>query len=183
MWYNYPMKKAILKCKLENPDDFKRKLSDIEFNFSDTYWHHDRIYVPKNYQPKSNFPRLIMRTETKPKDTQPQFYLILKRHVEDSGLDITETTITDEYEKMVNIVFQLGFKFAAEISCHRQSLVVGEGTCIHLDKIDSLPGYYAKIESDITTPDSVTEAHLDIEKTFRTLGESNFIKSAYFEIS
>lgn len=176
------MKKAILKCKLENPDDFKRKLSDIDLDFSDAYWYHDRIYVPKNYQPKSNFPRLIMRTETKSEDAPSQFYLILKRHLEDSGLDIAETTVIDEYEKMVNIVFQLGFKFAAEISRSRQSLVVGEGTYIHLDKIENLPGYYAKIESDVSAPELVTETHQDIKKTFYTLGESNFIDNAYFEM-
>ena len=70
----------------------------------------------------------------------------------------------------------------AEVSRRRQSLKMGEGNYIYLDKIDRLPGYYAKIESDLSDKDSVAEAQLDLEKTFKALGESNFINKAYFEL-
>ena len=177
------MRKAIIKCKLKNHDEFKQKLDDIEFKFSPVYWQHDRIYVPKNYRPHANFPRLTMRTEMKAVDKPAKYYFILRRHIEDSGVDITETTQVNDYEKLVNIILQLGFKPAAEVSRRRQTLDMGDGIYLHLDKVDHLPGYYAKIESALTDKDSIVEARLDLEKTFQALGETNLISSPYFEIS
>ena len=176
------MKKVILKCKLKNHDNFEAKLSDIDLDFSPMYWQHDRVYVPKNYKPRSNFPRLIMRTEMKSVDKPAKYYFILKRHIEDSDVDIVETTIVQDYEKLVNIILQLGFKLSKEVSRRRQDLKLGEGTLIYLDNVDGLAGYYAKIESDLTEQDSVAEALRDLEKTFQILGESAFVDKAYFEL-
>ena len=176
------MKQVILKAKLKNHDDFEDKLSDINLDFSPIYWQHDRVYVPKNYKPHANFPRLTMRTEMKAVDKPAKYFFILKRHIEDSGVDIVETTEVKNYEEIVNIILQLGFKLAKEVSRRRQTLKMGEGTYIHLDQIETLPGYYAKIESTLDANDSTTEAKQDLAKTFQTLGESNFVKSAYFEL-
>lgn len=176
------MKKVILKCKLKNRDNFEDKLGDIDLDFSAIYWQHDRIYVPRNYRKGSNYPRLIMRTEMKAVDKPAKYYLILKRHIEDSGVDIAEETSIKDYETMVNIILQLGFKPISEVSRRRQELKMGEGTYIYLDKIENQPGYYAKIESILGAEDSVLEAKEDLRKTFETLGESNFIENAYFEI-
>ena len=176
------MRRAIVKCKLKNRDAFKKKLTDIEFEFSPIYWQHDRVYVPRGYKKNSNYPRLIMRTEIRSVDKPPKYYFILRRHIEDSGVDIVEETTTKDYEKMVNIILQLGFKPVAEVSRRREELKMGEGNYIYLDKVDSLPGYYAKIESDLTDKDSIVEARLDLEKTFRTLGESGFVNKPYFEL-
>lgn len=177
------MKKVILKCKLGNHKDFVNKLSDIDFNFSPIYWQHDRIYVPKNYKKNANFPKLIMRTEMRAVDKPAKYYFILRRHIEDSGVDIVEQTEVTDYEKLVNIIFQLGFKSHAEVSRRRQELDMGEGTFIYLDKVDGKPGHYAKIESDLGPKDSVEAARADLEKTFKTLGETNIINSPYFEIN
>ena len=70
----------------------------------------------------------------------------------------------------------------AEVSRRRQELSMGEGTVIYLDKVDHLPDYYAKIETDLQDGDSVQAAREDLEKTFRTLGESNFVEKPYFEL-
>ena len=176
------MKKVILKCKLKSRDAFEDKLSDIDLDFSPIYWQHDRIYVPRNYAPNSNFPRLIMRTEMKAVDKPPKYFFILRRHIEDSGVDIVEETAVSDYEKLVNIILQLGFMPIAEVSRRRQRLSMGEGTEIYLDKIDNIPGYFAKIESTLDPSDSVQSAKDDLEKTFFTLGESNFTDSPYFEL-
>ncbi len=176
------MKKVILKCKLKNHDSFEQKLSDIDLDFSPIYWQHDRIYIPRNYTPNSNFPRLIMRTEMKSVDKPAKYYFILRRHIEDSGVDIIEETAVSDYEKLVNIILQLGFKPTTEVSRRRQKLIMGEGTEIYLDRIDNLPGYYAKIESVLQSGDSVQAAKNDLEKTFQTLGESHFVNNPYFEI-
>lgn len=176
------MKRVIVKCKLKSQDAFEQKLSDIELDFSPIFWQHDRIYVPKNYKPHANFPRLIMRTEMKSVDKPAKYYFILKRHIEDSGVDIVEETPITDYEKLVNIILQLGFKPISEISRRRQKLDMGEGNIIYMDKIDQLPGHYAKIETDLQPGDSVQAAREDLEKTFRTLGESHFVESPYFEL-
>lgn len=176
------MRKVIVKCKLKNRDEFEKKLSDIDLDFSQIYWQHDRIYVPRNYKPHANFPRLIMRTEMRSVDKPAKYYFILKRHIEDSGVDIAEETVIKDYEKIVNIILQLGFKPIAEVSRRRQDLKMGEGNFIFLDKVDGKSGYYAKIESDLSPEDSVFAARQDLEKTFKTLGESNFVNEAYFEL-
>ena len=123
-----------------------------------------------------------MRTEMRSVDKPAKYYFILKRHIEDSGIDVAEETIVQDYEKLVNIILQLGFKPIAEVSRRRQDLKMGEGNFIFLDKVDGKSGYYAKIESDLAPGDSIVDARQDLEKTFRTLGESNFVNETYFEI-
>lgn len=177
------MKKVILKCKLSSRDKFEDKLSDINLDFSAIYWQHDRIYVPRGYKKGMNLPRLIMRTEMRAVDKPAKYSLLLRRHIEDSGVDVVEETSVKDYEQMVNIILQLGFKQTAEISRRRQDLKMGEGNYIYLDKIENLPGYYAKIESNLDDNDSVVEARIDLEKTFKTLGEANFVDLPYSEIS
>ena len=176
------MRKVILKCKLKDRDSFEDKLSEIELDFGAIYWQHDRIYVPRSYKPSSNYPRLIMRTEMRAVDQPAQYYFILKRHIEDSGVDIVEETPVQDYEKLVNIILQLGFKPAAEVSRRRQGLKMGEGTYIYLDKIENQPDYYAKIESTLSATDSVASAREDLRKTFETLGESDFVDRPYAEL-
>ena len=177
------MKKVILKCKLANRDNFEDKLNEIDLDFSAMYWQHDRVYVPRGYKRSMNLPRLVMRTEMKAVDEPPKYSLILKRHIEDSGVDIVETTPVEDYANTVNIILQLGFKPAAEVSRRRQELMMGPGTKIYLDEIDGRPGEsYAKIESDLTTTDSILEAKEDLKKTFSTLGEETIVESAYFEL-
>ena len=176
------MRKVIVKAKLSSKDKFETKLSDIDLDFSPIYWQHDRIYVPRDYKKHANYPRLVMRTEMISVDKPAKYTLILKRHIEDSGVDIVEETATKDYENTVSIILQLGFKPLAEVSRRRQELHMGEGTVIYLDKVENLPGYYAKIESEISPDDSVLEAKQDLEKTFKTLGESNFTLEPYSEI-
>ena len=176
------MKKVILKCKLTSRDKFEEKLSDIDLDFSSIYWQHDRVYVPRGYKRGMNLPRLVMRTEMKAVDKPPKYSLILRRHIEDSGVDVVEETPIKDYENTVNIILQLGFKPAGKVSRRRQELKMGEGTYIYLDKIDGKNGYYAKIESNLTAGDSVAAAKADLQKTFETLGENNFIDNTYFEI-
>ena len=176
------MRKVIVKCRLKNRDDFVQKLADIELNFSTTFWQHDRIYVPRNYRPHANFPRLIMRTEMHAVDKPAKYSFILKRHIEDSGIDIAEETAIKDYETLVNIILQLGFKPVAEVSRRRQELKMGEGNYIYLDKVEGKAGYFAKIESNLSSSDSIIAAKDDLQKTFKTLGESNFVDNAYFEL-
>ncbi len=176
------MKRVIVKCKLLSKDSFCKKLSDIDLFFSGVHWQHDRIYVPREYKKNSSYPRLIMRTDVRGIDKPAVYSLLLKRHIEDSGTDIVEETIVQDYGKIVSIILQLGFKPYAEVSRRRQYLNMGEGVFIYLDSIDNLPGHYAKIEANLGPDDSAREAREDLEGTFRALGETNFISSPYFEM-
>lgn len=176
------MKRVILKCRLKSRDRFEDRLSDIDMDFGAIYWQHDRVYVPRGYKKKSNFPRLVMRTELKAINEQPQYYLILRRHIEDSGIDIIEKTPVSDYVTTVNIILQLGFRQAGEVSRRRQDLDMGEGTIIHLDELDGHEEAYAKIETDLGDTDSVEAVRSDLIKTFETLGETDFVESAYFEL-
>ena len=98
------MKRSIVKMKLNSRSDFIATLGEINLEFSEPYWQHDRIYVPRNYKPHANFPRLIMRTEMRSVDKPAKYYFILKRHIEDSGVDIVEETIIKDYENIVRII-------------------------------------------------------------------------------
>ncbi len=177
------MKKVILKCRLDNSGRFEKKLSDIELNFSGIYWQHDRVYVPRGYRRGLNLPRLTMRTEMHTVDETPKYSLILRRHIEDSGVDIVEETPVMDYVTTVNIILQLGFKPVGEVSRRRRELEMGEGNKIYLDEIDGRENeHYAKIESVLVEGDSVAEAMTDLRKTFRMLGETDFVESSYFEL-
>lgn len=176
------MKKIILKAKLKSRDEFEDKLNDIDMEFGAIYWQHDRVYVPRGFKRGMNLPRLVMRTDLKAVDEPPKYYLILRRHIEDSGVDIVEKTPVEDYASAVNTILQLGFKQVSEVSRRRQTLEMGEGTIIHLDEIDGKNEAYAKIESVLNQTDSVESVRTDLEKTFETLGESDFVDFPYAEL-
>lgn len=177
------MKKVIVKCKLKNRDEFEKKLTEIDMDFSPMYWLHERVYVPRNYQRKSSFPRLILRTEMKAVDRPAKYEMQLRRHIEDSGIDIVDTTVIRDYQEAANIILQLGFEMQNEISSRRQELVLGNGTKLYLDKVDGVAGYYAKIESDLGEDDKVEEVRQEIISTLEQFGQdsSTLVTDTYSE--
>lgn len=178
------MKQVILKVKLKDPDGFEKKLSDIDYDFSPIYWQHDRVYVPRGFKHATNLPRLTMRTEMRSIDEPAHYYLMLRRHIEDSGVDIVEKTTITDYENMVNIILQLGFKPIGEAARRRQEIDMGDGTYIYLDRVDGEEENtaYAKIESILKDGESADEAHEDLKKTFATFGETDIVDMFYGEI-
>ena len=177
------MKKVIVKCKLKNRDEFEKKLTEIDMDFSPMFWRHERIYVPRNYQKKSSFPRLVLRTEMKAVDRPAKYELELRRHIEDSGVDIIDTTIIRDYSEAANIILQLGFEAQNEVSSRRQELVLGKGTKLFLDKVDGVAGYYAKLEAELGEKDKVEEVKNEILSTFAQFGQdpSTIIEDTYSE--
>ncbi len=175
------MKKVIIKAKLANRNKFVEKLSDIEMNFSPVYYQHDRVYVPRGYRRAKNLPRLIMRTEMTDVNKPAKYKLVLKRHIEDSGIDYVEETQVKDYAEMANIVMQLGFKLEKEVSKRRQKISMGDDTVMYLDNVDGTNGSYVKLETKLLENDSVESVKEDLTKTLAVLGEKNLIESAYFE--
>ncbi len=176
------MKKIIVKCKIASKEKFEKKLSDIDMDFAPVFWQHDRVYVPKGYKRGVNLPRLLMRTEMKSVDKPAKYYLILKRHIEDSGIDIVEETLVKDYSEMVNIILQLGFKPQKEVSRRRQEIKMGEGTSLFLDNIDGTNGYFVKLETNLVEGDSVEEVKDDLVKTLAVFGEKNIVETSYSDI-
>ena len=177
------MKKIVLKAKVKSYDDFEKNLDEIGKDLAPIIWQHDRVFVPRGYKRGMNFPKIIMRTEMKAVDRPAQYEMILRRHVEDSGIDIIESTVVKDYVDSVNIIYQLGFKNIAEVSRRRQIADLGEGIKIYLDKIDNLNGYYAKMEMVLRDEDVVAEVRDDMKKTFRDVFKiEKFVEQSYFEI-
>ncbi|MBQ9181010.1 hypothetical protein IJ135_02885 [Candidatus Saccharibacteria bacterium] len=176
------MKQIILKCRLSDRGRFEDQLADKNLDFGPIYWQHDRIYVPRGYRPSQNYPRLIMRTDLRAIDEPPIYFLILRRHIEDSGVDIVEQTPVIDYAVTANIIMQLGFRQAAEVSRRRQDLVIGEGTTLYLDDIDGKDETYAKIETTLTPSDSVEAVRTRLTNFLSTLKETNITNRPYFEL-
>lgn len=178
------MKQVIVKVKLKDPDDFEKKLSDIDLDFSPIYWQHDRVYAPRGFKHASNLPRLTMRTEMHSTDEPAHYYLMLRRHIEDSGIDVVEKTTITDYENMVNIILQLGFKPIGETSRRRQEIDMGNDTYIYLDRIDGEEesSAYAKIETLLKENDSAVDALTDLKKTLAVFGETDIVDLPYGEL-
>lgn len=176
------MKKVIVKVKLKSKEAFEKKLTDIEYKFSPVIWQHDRVYVPRGYKSGVNYPRIMMRTEMRAVDKPAKYSMILKRHIEDSGVNVVDETVVKDYAEAVNIVHQLGFKKVAEVSRRRQELSMGDGTMIYIDKVDNVAGFYAKIESEVGDKEELAPVFADLKKTFKVLGVSDFVEKPYFEL-
>lgn len=177
------MKKVIVKCRVKNRERLENKLAAIDLEFSPIYWLHDRIYVPRGYRPRNNFPRLIMRTEMHAVDEPPRYSLILKRHIEDSGTDIVEATTIVDYAGTVNIIHELGFKQSGEISRRRTELKLSDRVFMYLDDLDSHDGAcFAKLESILDSSESSIAIKTSLVHTFKTLDELEIIEQPYIEI-
>ena len=165
------MKKVIVKCKVRDRDRLEKNLEDIGLEFSPVYWQHDRVYLPRGFKSGNNMPRMIMRTEMKAIDRPPKYELILKRHIEDSGIDVVNRVIVNDYVATVDIIHQLGFELKSEVSRRRQILPIGEDTRMCLDKVDRVAGYYLKIETKLKEDDKISEVMEDLEKTLMIFGQ------------
>ena len=176
------MKKVIVKCKVHDRDRFEKNLEDVNLEFSPIYWQHDRIYVPRGYKGRSNYPRLVMRTEMHSVDEAPQYLLSLRRHIEDSGIDIIEDAPITDYEGMVNIILQLGFKQFGEVSRRREEIKMSDSTMLYLDVLDADDSIYAKIETVLKDKDPALTTKFDLISTLRSFGETDIIESTYFEL-
>lgn len=176
------MKKVIVKCRVHDRDRFEKRLEGVDLEFSPVYWQHDRVFVPRGYKGRSNFPRLIMRTEMHAVGDAPEYLLSLRRHIEDSGTDIIEDTKITDYEGMVNIILQLGFKQVGEVSRRREELKISPTTMLYLDTLDTDDSVFAKLESVLNEKTSPLYEKSELISTLRSFGETDIIESTYFEL-
>lgn len=177
------MKKVIVKLKLKSRDEFEKKITEMDKDFLPMYWLHERVYVPRNYRKKSSFPRLILKTEMHAVDRPAKYEMQLRRHIEDSGIDIIETTVVRDYQEAANIILQLGFEIQNEVSSRRQELSLEKGKRLILDKVDGISGYFAKIEAELTEEDKVEKVREEVLEIFSQLGQDskNLVYDSYSE--
>ncbi len=163
------MKKTIIKMKLSSRSDFIETLKEINFDFSAPYWQHDRVFVPKRFTRDKAMPRLILRTIVKDPEKKATYALVMRRHFEDEQFDLVNATVVKNYSETAHILYQLGYELRYEVSRRREELRMGDSVSVYIDKIDGLPGYYGRIESDLSDGDDPHEAYQDILDTFKVL--------------
>lgn len=177
------MKKTIIKMKLSSRADFVEMLNEIDFNFSAPYWQHDRVFVPKRFTRDKSMPRLILRTIVKDPEKKATYALVMRRHFEDEKFDLVNATVIKDYSEMAHILYQLGYELRYEVSRRREELRMGESVSVYIDKIDGLPGYYGRIESNLSEGEDPQQAYNDILETFKVLRVTgNPVNETYGEI-
>ena len=175
------MRKIIVKTKLKNRDEFEQTVEGrTGEDFSNIYWLHDRVYLPREYKRGMNFPCMIVRTEMRAVDRPAKYILRLKRHIEDSGIDIVDETVVKDYVEAVEIVRQLGFQLSGEVSMRRQELKVNE-KMIFIDKVEGLSGYYAKCEKSLKDDDVVSKSRDELLKLMNEYGAGDVVVKRYAE--
>ena len=178
------MKRVVIKVQVKNLNVLEKRMKDISLAFESTLYQHDRVYVPRGYKRGMNLPRLIMRTEMSSVDKPAIYKLILKRHIEDSGIEITNRSVVRDYAEIVNIAHQLGFVLSNEVSRRRRRIKLSETSRIYLDQVDNLEYPYLKIETALEEKDKVPEVMADLKRTLKVfhLDKQEISQESYFEM-
>ena len=178
------MKRVTVKVKVKDVEEFEKRVKDISLEFEPTLYQHDRVYVPRGYKRGMNLPRLVMRTEMSSVDKPAIYKLILKRHIEDSGIEITDRSVVRDYTEVVNMLHQLGFVLATEVSRRRRRIKLSDVSRIYLDKVDKLDGQWVKIETALEENDKVSEVMEDLKRTLKLFHFSakEISQESYFEM-
>lgn len=178
------MRRVVVKAKLAYKTEFLSMLKDIDMEFSEAFWQHDRIFVPKGYERGKNLPRLYLRTVVKDAEKPATYALVLRRHIEAKDVDVVNFTTFKDYAEMAAILHQMNFEIKEEISRQRQEMSMGDGIKVYLDKIEGLPGHFAKFESNISDEDNPEDVREDLIKTFKVLKVSgkNIIDKSFGEL-
>lgn len=176
------MKKLIVKSALQDVPALEEQLALIDMKFSPEVWQHERIYVPRDFQPGQNMPRLMLRTEVVAPNQPANYYLLLKRHIEDSGVDWINVTPVGNYTETSGMIHQLGFRKMAEMSRQRRALWIDKQTVLYLDKIEGLDGHYLKLEAEIGEQEAVEAVWRDLLNMLMMLGQESFTMQTYAEL-
>lgn len=176
------MKKLIVKTQLADPERFNNRAERIGLEFSPTIWQHERIYVANDYRRGTNQPRLVLRTEVRSTDQPAQYYLYLKRHIEDSGVDVVNFTPVGDYTEATGIVHQLGFRKIAEISRQRREKILDAQTALYLDIVEGLSGTFLKAEAGLEDGVPVEALRKELFRTLELFGQKTFVLQTYADL-
>lgn len=175
------MKKVILKAKVSDLEGVQAKLEQLTGEFLMPIWVHDRVFVPRNYESRKNWPRLMMRTEMRAVDLPPRYVLVLKRHIEGTDVDFINETTVINYEEMAKIIMQLGFTQRKEIAKQRQEMD-WDDVVVRIDQVEG--NYYIKLETELREGESAGALQKVLMERMKKLGvkEEEIVDEPYFEI-
>ncbi len=176
------MKKLIVKSQLPDRRALDQQIENIGIELSPVIWQHERVYLPSDYRPGMNYPRLVMRTEVRSTEQPAVYSMYLKRHIEDSGVDWVNFTEVKDYTEASGIIHQLGFRKVAEISRQRQELWIDDKTVLYVDKVEGLNNHYVKLEAEVIGDEPIEPLRRDLFNILGMLGQETFIMQAYFDL-
>ncbi len=176
------MKKLIVKSQLLDRGALERQIAGIGMEFSPVIWQHERVYLPSEWRPNMNYPRLVMRTEVRTTEQPAEYFMYLKRHIEDSGVDYVNFTRVGDYTEATGMIHQLGFRKAAEVSRQRREIWLDNRTVIYVDEIEGIQGPFLKIEAEMDENESVEALRTDLFTILSMLGQKTFTMQAYFQL-
>lgn len=176
------MKKLIVKSLLKDRAQFEVRAKNVGLDFSLKVWQHERVYLPHDFRPKMNYPRMVMRTE-KRESNSATYAMELRRHVEETGIDVVDTTAVGDYTAATAIVQQLGFQKVAEITRLRQEARLEVNTMIYLDEIEGMEGSFLKIEMRLDEGMSVEEMRKEVFEILKLFGQETFVMQTYADLT
>lgn len=180
--YNEPMKKIIVKCPVPDVAVLEERALLAGMVFSDVIWQHERVYLSHDFRPKMNYPRIMMRTELVATDQPALYAMILKRHIEDSGIDLVNYTTVGDYTEATALVHQLGYRKVAEVSRQRREVWLDNRTVVYLDQVENVTLAFVKVELELTDDDSVAEKQAEIIEMLKLLGLVEYTVQSYAEL-
>lgn len=176
------MKKVVLKSQVPDLAKLEKKMSNIGMAFSPAVWQSERIFWPSDFRPGMNQPRLVLRTEVAQTDQPATYYLYLKRHIEDSGLDFVHMTTVGDYAEAIEIVKQMGYREAADVSRQRRTLQLDGHTVLYLDTVEGIDGVFLKLEVKMLEEAPVDAVRATLFETLSLLGLETFMMQTYAEL-
>ncbi len=176
------MKKVVLKSQVPDLAKLEKKMSNIGMAFSPAVWQSERIFWPSDFRPGMNQPRLVLRTEVAQTDQPATYYLYLKRHIEDSGLDFVHMTTVGDYAEAIEIVKQMGYREAADVSRQRRTLQLDGYTVLYLDTVEGIDGVFLKLEVEMLEEAPVDAVRATLFETLSLLGLETFMMQTYAEL-
>lgn len=176
------MKKVVLKSQVPDLAKLEKKMSNIGMAFSPAVWQSERIFWPSDFRPGMNQPRLVLRTEVAQTDQPATYYLYLKRHIEDSGLDFVHMTTVGDYAEAIEIVKQMGYREAADVSRQRRTLQLNGHTVLYLDTVEGIDGVFLKLEVEMLEEAPVDAVRATLFETLSLLGLETFMMQTYAEL-
>lgn len=158
------------------------RLAGIGMGMSPVIWQHERVYVPHGYRRGQNFARLMLRTEIRTPEEPATYAVRLKRHIEDSGVDLAYSSTVVEYTEVMEMIHQLGYRKVAEVSRQRQELWLDERTALFVDEVEGLAGAFLKIEAQVDENEPIEPLRRDLHKILRMLGQETMLVQTYAEL-
>lgn len=176
------MKKVVLKSQVLDQAKLEKKIANIGMSFSPAVWQSERIYWLSDFKPRMNLPRMILRTEVAETDKPATYYLYLKRHIEDSGIDFVHLTTVGNYAEVIEIIKQLGYREAADVSRQRRTLQLDGHTVLYLDIVEGIDGVFLKLEVEMMDDTPVDVVRATLFETLSLLGLETFMMQTYAEL-